>query len=73
MRERSKQVQGKEGKERTRKRKSGGGEEKNKQGGETTETEDNIEASFVTGPLRMEIKAMIAAGCRLNLSLSPWF
>ena len=33
------------------------GEEKYKQGGDMTETGENIEASFVTGLLRIEIKA----------------
>lgn len=49
-------MEGKEGEARTRKGKNGG-EEKYKQGGETTETGEKVEASFVTVPLRMEIKA----------------
>lgn len=49
-------MEGKESMEKTRTRKNGG-EEKYKQDGETTDARENIKASFVTGPKRIEIKA----------------
>ena len=48
-------------------------EDVNNWDGEMTETKKSIEASYVTGPLGIEIKASLLAGCRLILSLSPWF
>lgn len=49
-------MEGEEGRERTRTGKNGD-EGKYEQDGETTETRENIEASFITGPPRIEIKA----------------
>lgn len=63
-------------KKRLRKRRKEGPSgigEKYKHGGGTTETRENIEASFRHRTPEKSDKSQLAAGCRLNLSLSPWF